>query len=271
MPFARVRDLDMYYEQHGAGPRLLYISGTGGDLRNAPRVFDGAIAPHFDLLSFDQRGLGQTSKPESPYTMADYADDAAALLEVAGWERCLLMGVSFGGMVAQEVALRHPQRFERVVLACTSSGGPGGISYPLHELEPMPPAERAVFRLDISDRRRDKAWQAANPDTVRQLTDAEVAASAARAADPAKARGYHGQLKARAAHDTYDRLPSLRMPVFLCGGNYDRQAPPENLRVLQERITGSRLEFFEGGHGFLREDPRAPQRVIAFLRGELDD
>ena len=115
--FIGVRDLHVYYERAGSGPRLLYISGTGGDLRRKPSIFERPIADHFDLLSFDQRGLGQTSKPQTDYTMADYAADAVGLLDAIGWDRCHVMGVSFGGMVAQEVAIRYPERVERLVLA----------------------------------------------------------------------------------------------------------------------------------------------------------
>ena len=134
MPFVTVRDINVYYEIAGAGPKLLFINGTGGDLRRRPNVFDSPLTQHFTVLSYDQRGLGQTDIPETPYTMADYAEDANALLDALGWQSCRVMGVSFGGMVAQEFAVRYPQRVQRLVLACTSSGGAGGASYPLHEL-----------------------------------------------------------------------------------------------------------------------------------------
>ncbi|HEY7466367.1 MAG TPA: alpha/beta hydrolase [Dehalococcoidia bacterium] len=271
MPFASVRDLNVYYEIAGSGPRLLYISGTGGDLRGQPRVFDGPLPQSFEVLAYDQRGLGQTSKPDVAYTMADYADDAAALLDAMGWERCLVMGVSFGGMVAQELALRHPGRVQRLVLCCTSSGGPGGASYPLHELQHLSVEERAVFQISITDKRKDAAWQAANPDAVRQAVDLALVGQKRREAEPGGVMGYKRQLEARAGHDTYDRLPSLRMPVFLAGGRFDGQAEPANMEALRDRIPGARLEFFEGGHGFTREDPRALERITAFLLGKLDE
>jgi 3-oxoadipate enol-lactonase len=271
MPFVSVRDIDIYYEVEGGGPRLLYISGTGGDLRNPPRVFDSPLPQHFEVLAYDQRGLGQTSKPDVPYTMADYAEDAAALMDAMGWRTAMVMGVSFGGMVAQELAVRYPHRVERLVLCCTSSGGAGGASYPLHELLHLPAAEQARFRIPITDMRKDAAWQAAHPEETRQLIDTAVAAAEHRAADPVVEMGYRRQLEARADHDTYDRLGTLSMPVMLAGGKYDRQAAPENMETLRDLIPGSRLEFFEGGHGFLREDPRAYERIIAFLRSELRD
>src|SRR5512135_419778 len=161
MPFIPVRDLQMYYETRGKGPRLLVISGTGGDLRRSPSIFEMPIAEHFEILAYDQRGLGQTSRPDIPYTMVDYADDADALLDAIRWDRCLVMGISFGGMVAQEFALRYPLRVERLVLASTSSGGAGGASYPLHELSHLSVDDYARRILHLSDTRRDAGWQAA--------------------------------------------------------------------------------------------------------------
>src|ERR1700761_102974 len=135
MPTARANGLTLYYERAGEGPPLLFISGTGGDLRVKPNVFDGPLAKAFDLVAYDQRGLGRSAKPDVDYTMADYADDAAALMDHLGWERERVIGVSFGGMAARELALRHPGRVERLVFACTSPGGAGGASYPFHQIQ----------------------------------------------------------------------------------------------------------------------------------------
>lgn len=266
MPFVAVRDLNLYYELAGTGPRLLYINGTGGDLRRKPNVFDSPLAERFTILSYDQRGLGQTDRPATPYTMADYAEDANALLDAMGWERCAVMGVSFGGMVAQEFAVRYPERVEKLVLACTSSGGDGGASYPLHELLDMPLLEKTIHMLAIGDTRQDAAWQAANPAQVQDLIALALAAAAVGADEPGRELGARLQILARKDHDTYDRLPTLTMPVFLCGGRYDGIASPANLAALQRQIPQAQLELFEGGHGFLQQDPAAYQRIIEFLR-----
>ncbi len=162
MPFIQTNDIEIYYETGGQGPRILFISGTGGDLRIRPNVFDSPLAASREILTFDQRGLGQTRAPAAPYSMADFADDAAALLRTLQWRRVAVMGVSFGGMVAQELALRHPDLVAKLVLACTSSGGAGGASYPLQELDALPTDERITRQLTLADLRRDEAWRSAN-------------------------------------------------------------------------------------------------------------
>jgi 3-oxoadipate enol-lactonase len=75
MPFIHVRDIDIYYETQGQGARLLYIGGSGADLRRPPTVFDSSLPQSFEVLAYDQRGVGQTSAPDAPYTMGDYAED----------------------------------------------------------------------------------------------------------------------------------------------------------------------------------------------------
>jgi 3-oxoadipate enol-lactonase len=271
MPFVAVRDIQLYYEIRGTGPRLLSIWGSGGDLRRSPHIFEMPLAQHFEILGYDQRGLGQTSRPDLPYTMADYADDANGLLDAVGWERCGVIGVSFGGMVAQEFAVRYPHRVERLVLACSSSGGAGGASYPLHELSPLPVEDYVRRVIQLSDTRRDAAWQAANPEPFQTLFDQTLAGLRVGADEPGRQIGARRQLEARARHDTYERLPTLRMPVYLCGGRYDGIATPANLEAMQKQIPGARLEFFEGGHLFVIQDARAFERIEAFLRGEFND
>ncbi len=270
MPFIHLRDLDIYFEIRGKGPRLLVISGTGGDLRRSPNVFEMPIARHFEILAYDQRGLGQTSRPNIPYTMVDYADDASALLEAVGWECCLVMGISFGGMVAQEFALHYPHRVKRLVLASTSSGGPGGASYPLHEIADLPVEDYAKRILSLMDVRRDAAWLAANPAEFQLLYEQTLAGLRVGAEEPGHRIGIRRQLEARARHNTYERLPILNMPVYICGGRYDGIVTPTHLEAMQGQIHGSRLELFEGGHLFFIQDPRAFERIVAFLKGDLN-
>ncbi|WP_374656338.1 alpha/beta fold hydrolase [Phenylobacterium sp.] len=264
MPFAAVNGLQLYFERAGEGPPLLFISGTGGDLRVRPNQLDGPFPKAFDMLTWDQRGLGRSDKPDVPYSMADYADDAAALMTRQGWESAHVVGVSFGGMVAQELALRHPGRVRRLVLACTSPGGAGGASYPFHEIEHLKGEARARHLLPISDTRRDAAWAAANPALYAQLI--AMSASDPYADEAGHAAGAHRQLEARAAHDTWERLGQISAPTLVAGGRYDGVALPQTLERMAARIPGARLEFFEGGHLFMIQDRAAVKAMIAFLQ-----
>lgn len=265
MPHAAINGLDLYYERAGDGLPLLFISGTGGDLRVQPNVFASPLARRFDLLAYDQRGLGRTSKPPGPYEMAQYADDAAALMAELGWDAARVIGVSFGGMVAQELVLRHPQRVRRLVLACTSPGGAGGASYPFHEIEHLTGEARARFLMPISDTRRDLAWQAAHRDEAERLI--ELAAADPFAGEPGRAEGAHWQLEARSRHDTWDRLGQIACPVLIAAGRYDGVALPETQERMAARIPGAELRWFEGGHLFMLQDRTAYPAIVEFLQG----
>ncbi len=269
MPLSTIRDIEIYHETRGEGPPLLFITGTGGDLRRRPSPLESPLVEHFEVLAFDQRGLGRSTKPGARCTMADYAEDAAALMALVGWDRATVVGVSFGGMVAQELALRHPARVERMVLCCTSSGGAGGSSYPLHTLRDMGVDERIRFRIGITDVRRDGAWQAANHAEMEALVAKQHADLALTADDPGAAKSAWRQLEARADHDTWERLPRLDLPVLVCGGRYDGQAEPRVVEALAGRVPGAELAFFEGGHAFLDQAPEAYAHIVRWLLARM--
>ncbi len=265
MPFVNLRGLPFFFARNGSGPRLLLIGGTGGDLRRPETQFAGPLARHFEMLTWDQRGMGQSYKGDGPFTMADYADDAAALMAAQGWDAAQVVGVSFGGMVAQELALRHPGRVWRLILCCTASGGVGGASFPFHELPPMPADELAALKVRIADTRRTDAWIAANPAPYRMLL--AMAAADPFAAEPGHAEGAARQIAARATHDTWERLPQIACPTLVMGGHHDGIARPEVVTALAGRIAGAELRFFEGGHLFMLEDKSAYDAMAAFLTG----
>ena len=216
-----------------------------------------------DLLAYDQRGLGQSEKPDMPYSMADYADDAAALIATQGWDEAFVIGVSFGGMVAQELVLRHPARVKKLVLACTSPGGAGGASFPFHEIEHLKGEARARYLIPISDTRHDEAWAGANPEAYAQLV--ELGSRDAFADEPGHAMGAHRQLEARAGHDTWDRLPDIACPVLIAAGRYDGIALPATQERMAARIPGATLQFFDGGHLFIIQDRTAAPAIADFL------
>ncbi|HSV03868.1 MAG TPA: alpha/beta hydrolase [Phenylobacterium sp.] len=263
MPRIAANGIEIWFERAGAGPPLLFISGTGGDLRNKPNVFDGPLPKAFEVLAYDQRGLGRTEKPDIPYAMAVYADDAAALMATQGWDEALVIGVSFGGMVAQELALRHPGRVRKLVLACTSPGGAGGASFPFHEIEHLKGEARARRLIPISDVRRDEAWAKAHPEEYARFV--ELGSADPFADEPGHAMGAHRQLVARAAHDAWERLPQIACPVLIAAGRHDGIALPATQERMASRIPGARLQFFEGGHLFMIQDRTAVPAMAAFL------
>jgi pimeloyl-ACP methyl ester carboxylesterase len=243
---------------------LLFLNGSGSTLAEAAPMLD-RLRPHFDVVAHDQRGLGRTSIPDGPYTMADYAADAAALAEHVGWDRYCVVGISFGGMVAQELAVTVPDRIERLALVVTSPGGDGGASYPLHTLADLPADERASTAMRLMDTRFTPEWLAERP-SERMI----VEAFATRAAVPKPAevlRGERLQLEARRDHDVFDRLPGITCPTFVASGRFDGIAPPANGEAIAARIPGAGLRLYDGGHGFLYQDRQGFADLLEFLAG----
>jgi len=265
MPVARADGADLHFEVGGSGPRLLFVNGSGVTLADSRLLVD-AFASRFELLAYDHRGLGRSSVVTRGYSMADCAADAAAVMDAAGWTSAAVVGISFGGMVALELAVSRPERIERLALLCTSAGGDGGSSYPLHELEGLDPADRSAARRTLLDRRFDAAWLAAHPDD-----QALVAMMEARAPGPDHPRltGIRAQLEARRTHDTWDRLATIACPTFIGCGAYDGIAPLRNSEAMASRIEGAEFHVYRGGHAFLAQDGQAFDDVVGFLQALL--
>lgn len=258
MPFLPLPDVRLCYARCGSGPPLLCIPGSGADMRNRPNLLDWSLNRHFDAVTYDHRGLGRSDPANPRYqpAMADFASDALTLVDHMGWERFGVLGISFGGMVAQELAIRAGTRLERLVLACTSSGGRGGSSYPLHELYKLEAEVRVERQVGLID--------------TRALEDGTRAEELRRWFSEAKpiTPGMERQLEARRHHDTWDRLDGISAPSLVAAGRYDGIAPLANSEALAERIPDAKLEIFEGGHAFFAQDPRAVPAIVEFLKAE---
>jgi 3-oxoadipate enol-lactonase len=265
MPTATLNGIEVYYERRGTGPPLLYLNGSGATLATMGPVLD-PFAARCDLLAHDQRGLGRTEIPPGPYSMADYAADAAALLDHVGWDRCRVVGISFGGMVAQELAVTWPERIERLALLCTSPGGDGGASYPLHELTELTDDERAARAPLLLDTRFTPEWLAAHPND-RMLADLMAARNVGDRPDEQR-RGEAEQLGARRYHDVFDRLGRISCPTLVAAGRHDGIAPLANSEAIAAAVPGAVLRVFEGGHAFFAQDAAAFPEVVAFLAAE---
>lgn len=262
MPTVHLNSIDVYYEVHGSGPRLLLLNGSGGTIDAAAPMIQ-RLAGHFEVLIHDQRGLGRTGVPIDQPTMADYATDAAALLDHVGWSSTLVFGISFGGMVAQEFAVTWPQRVERMALLCTSPGGEGGSSYPLHTLATMTEEKQARVRMTLADSRYSPEFLASNPFDQRLVDLGNASRAMPKTAE--QSRGETMQLIARSQLDVWDRLGNITCPTLVAFGEFDALAPPTNSRAIASRIVGSELSGYQGGHAFVWQDRQAWPDIVAFL------
>jgi pimeloyl-ACP methyl ester carboxylesterase len=262
VPAASVNGIDVYYERAGQGERLLFLNGSGATLAQTGVLVD-VFRAHFDVVAHDQRGLGRTAKPPGPYTMAQYAADALALLDDLGWETCRVVGISFGGMVAQELAVTAPGRVERLALVCTSPGGAGGASYPLHRLADMAPAERAEISARLLDTRFTAEWLAAHKGDRALVEMMAQRHLGEKSADVL--RGESEQLGARRSHDVWDRLAGITCPTFVAAGRFDGIAPLANAEAMANAIPHAELHVYEGGHTFFAQDATAFPEILEFL------
>lgn len=262
------QELHTHSELAGEGPRVLFIPGSNADLRGPRTVFSGPLPGSFDVLSYDHRGTGRTRAPAGDWTMLDYAEDAIAVLDAEGWDKAHVVGYSFGGMVAQELAIRWPERVDRLVLAASTAGGAGGASYPIQEFAGLPPREQARRRLEVADLGFTPEWQKAHPEEAEARIAKRMAAQARFADEPGQAEGKTRLLAARAAHDTYERLDRITAPTLVLAGERDGQAPLAAQRAMCERISGATFETVDGSHGMLWETDEVWDRIARFLNAD---
>ncbi len=257
---ASVEHLTMYYEVHGAGAPMVLIRGIGtsGYVWGA---FADDLARSFRILWFDNRGAGRTDIPPGPYTMRQMADDTARLLRQLEHWPAHVVAVSLGGMIAQELAINHPELVRTLVLGCTDCGGAEAIRPSDAEQGLRPAADPGEAARRAVEAIYSTKWLDANAEEV-------AAIQARRATYPATPAGYQAQLQAVLTHDTVGRLDRVRAPVLVLTGTADRVIPWENSRRLARRIPGAELITYGGaGHGFF--DERRPQvisDIVDFIR-----
>lgn len=248
-----------WYEQ-GDGPPLLLIHGLGyaGSWGWGPVL--EPLARTFRVIRYDNRGIGGSDRPPGPYTARMMAEDAVSVLDETGVARAHVVGTSLGGMIAQELALAHPERVERLVLACTSPGGPNAVPMPEKTVRlitqplDLPPDER--FRVFVRNA-LSEPYDEAMVEEIREHRMAE--------AQPLEA--WQAQAAAGVGHDAFDRVGEIAAPTLVVTGTADEVVDARNSDLLAERIPGARLERFEGaGHLFFWQEP---ERFVALLEDFL--
>lgn len=264
MPYADVHGIRLYYETHGQGDPLVLIRGLGSNTDHWYAQLP-EYSKHFQTVIFDNRGIGRSGISDGELTIAGMAADTVGLMDALGIVRAHVMGLSMGGMIAQEVALGYPERVHGLVLACTHCGREHSI-----------PASEATLRL-FGEYIRTGSLEAAQeaqkclfsertlkhaPEIVRHY--AEISARFPQSTDTMRR-----QYEAVQGHHTWDRLLEIQAPTLVITGSDDALIPPENSKILGERIPGARLEIIEGGgHQFLIEQAEAANNaVLGFLKG----
>jgi pimeloyl-ACP methyl ester carboxylesterase len=249
MPYVERPDgCRLYFELHGPaeGTHLVLLEGLGGDIpgwrRNVPH-----LSQRYRVIAFDFRGNGRSDKPDEPVTMATFVADTVAVLDQLGVERAHVYGQSFGGMVAQELALTHPDRVRSLVLAATSPG-------PAHAVRPgmisKVPKDKPHLAL-YSDR-----FGREHPEHVAE--DILVGSQ-----NPQPAHAGRRQWEAMEGFDAFDRLGHVRCPTLVLHGTEDRLVPVANARLLADRIPGARLVLLEGaGHVYHSERADAADAAV---------
>jgi pimeloyl-ACP methyl ester carboxylesterase len=258
MPRTIINNINIYYEAHGNGEPLLMIYGLGGRGNGFIHQLP-ALSSRFRTIILDNRGVGESDQPAAPYSIPQMADDVAALLDVLKIETANVFGVSMGGMIAQEFALRHSQRLKKLALGCTHSGIKHCVPSPqwvtdIFKSLPGKPREQVVQEcvvFNYSPHTREH-----NPQLIERMIPLFVD-------NRQRAYAYTNQINAIWAFDAYDRLPQISAPTLVLTGKDDVLIPPENSQMIAERIPGARLiEFEQAGHLFFIEKAEAVNQIL---------
>jgi 3-oxoadipate enol-lactonase len=265
MPRIQVNGIELYFEDTGSGDPLLLISGVGANTLGWGPLLP-PLAGRFRVITFDNRGAGRSSAPSGPYSTQQLADDAVALLDDLGVARAHVLGMSFGGTIAQELALASPGRIDRLVLFATHAFPRPGFWGPW-----------STFLVQAAEQGLDRAgsalWSMAwmfTPTVMAQHDWVEtVLAKRLNNPYPAPVHGLKAQVGASQAHDSRSRLAQIAAPTLVLVGAEDIITPVADARELAEGIPGARLQVLErGGHLAHLEYPEVvADALLAFLSG----
>jgi len=252
----------LYYEVHGEGEPLLLIQGLGNDCTGWMAQIP-AFAEHFKVIAFDNRDVGRSSEAKGPYTITDMAKDTAGLMDAIGIEKAHILGGSMGGTIAQELVIAHPEKVDKLVLACTMGHF---ARFRIFMLEP------AVFIKDRDPENKVFIGQLLfwcmthdflkNAEAVDQMM-----AMMRNPPFPQSPEAFSRQADATRTFDALDRLGNVKVPTLVLVGDQDILTPPWGARELADAIPDAELRILEGGaHGFFWEIPeKTNQAIIEFL------
>ena len=255
----------MYYEEHGsaAAEPVVLIMGFGLNCAAWASQIP-ALAERYRVIAFDNRGAGRTSAPSGAYTISQMAEDTHGLLDHLHLDSAHIVGQSMGGMIAQELVLRHPERVRSLVLACTTPGGPRSAGYDVLvddikrglEIEKL---EEAV----TPETMQEFALRMFTPEFLKNPGPGFGEIVGAVMQHPQTLDGMRGQIQACRDHDTFDRLPQIAVETLVMSGDSDPWILPENAALLAARIPNAELYVVKDArHGFMAEKPDEVNQVL---------
>lgn len=259
MPHASVAGHDLHYERHGEGEPLLLLQGLSGNHLHWGEPFLSRL-DGLEAIAFDHRGMGHSAVVDGPFSIADLADDAVALLDALELDRVHVMGISMGGMVAQEIVLRHPDRVRALVLGCTYAGGEGSA---LTDRAIVAELTQLFMAGKVGEAMSTGWGYNVSPDFVAQHPEAFAHIKAIAKELPGRLDVMLAQVQAIGSHDTSERLEDIRAPTLVIHGSADQILPVANGRAIAARVPGARLEIFDGvGHLFWWERPERSAELV---------
>ena len=259
MPNIDIAGTDLYYERRGEGEPLLLIQGLGGNSLHWGEGFLGGLEDGFELILFDNRGAGRSGPLEGEHTIADLASDALGLLDALKVDSAHVVGISMGGMVAQEIVLSAPERVRTLTLGCTFPGGPEAT---MTDMAVVGMLAEAVLSGDDERTLRVGYDVMIAAEYGEQEGAYELYAELARQY-PAPVPVLMAQLSAIMGHDTSQRLGEIAAPTLVIHGTEDRLLDVANGELIARLIPGARLELLEGsGHMFFWEQPERSAQLV---------
>ncbi|HXQ00065.1 MAG TPA: alpha/beta hydrolase [Solirubrobacteraceae bacterium] len=259
MPLAKAGEIELSYDRAGEGPPLLLIMGMSGTKHHWGESLLEQLQRDFDTIVYDHRDAGDSTRTGQPFTIADLAEDAAGLLGALDIDSAHVMGISMGGMIAQELVLSKPDRVRSLTLGCTYCGGSGsaltseGVMKKLAEAMTSGDRERAIraaWEVNVSPSfaTEEDAWARFRATGMRYGLPVEVIMR---------------QMQAIAGHDTSARLPEVRTPTLVVHGTLDELLPVQNGHMIAGLIPDARLEIFDDiAHMFFLEQPDRTAQLL---------
>jgi 3-oxoadipate enol-lactonase len=262
MSTVSVNGITLACETHGFGEPLVLISGIGYDRWEWHRMVAG-LAERFTVITFDNRGVGQTDKPAGPYTAQMLADDTAGLIQALGYERAHVLGHSMGGYIAQALALSHPESMDKLILASTNFGGP-------HHVPVTPEAMKVLTDVssDAVTRFKNGLVVSTAPGYAEKNADMIETWLKWRIQNPIEPAAYQAQLAIGMALFAEEacfegKLQHVTASTLILFGAYDKVVPPSNAKLLAREIPHSTIEILpDAGHLFPIETPDAANAAI---------